>query len=52
MAESAVPTMILENRHTGERLALRRLKRGDEMCLEVNGSLPPHKEGQLNKRLG
>ena len=45
MAESGVPNMILENRHTGERLALRRLKRGDEVWLELKGSLPPHKEG-------
>ena len=37
--------MILENRHTGERLALRRLKRGDEVWLELKGSLPPHREG-------
>ena len=45
MAESGVPNMILKNRHTGERLALRRLKRGDEVWLELKGSLPPHREG-------
>ena len=45
MAESVVPNLILENRHTGERLALRRLKRGDEVWLELKGSLPPHREG-------
>ena len=45
MAESAVPNVILENRHTGERLAMRRVKRGDEVWLELKGSLPPHREG-------
>ena len=42
MAESGVPNMILENRH-GERLALRRMKRGDEVWLELKGSLPPRR---------
>ena len=37
--------MILENRHTGERLSLRRLRRGGEVWLELKGSLPPHREG-------
>ena len=45
MVESGVPNMILENRHTGERLAFRRLKRGDEVWLELKGSLPPHRDG-------
>jgi mannose-6-phosphate isomerase-like protein (cupin superfamily) len=39
------PSLILENRHTGERLVLRRVKRGDQVWLELKGSLPPHKEG-------
>ena len=30
--------MVLENRHTGERLALRRVERGDEVWLELKGS--------------
>ena len=37
--------MLLENRHTGERLAMRRVKRGDEVWLELKGSLPPKREG-------
>ena len=45
MAQSSVPNLILENRHTGERLALRRVRRGDEVWLELKGWLPPHKEG-------
>src|SRR5690348_13698517 len=35
----------LENRHTGERLALRRVERGDEIWLELKGSLPAHSQG-------
>jgi mannose-6-phosphate isomerase-like protein (cupin superfamily) len=38
-------TISLENRHTGERLTLRRVKRGNEIWLELRGSLPPHREG-------
>jgi hypothetical protein len=45
MAESGIRSLILENRHTGERLALRRVKRGDEVWLELKGSLPPHSAG-------
>ena len=45
MAGSGVPNLILENRHSGERLTLRRLKRGDEVWLEIKGSLPPHRQG-------
>ena len=37
--------LVLENRHTGERLALRRFEQGDEVWLELKGSLPPHQEG-------
>jgi mannose-6-phosphate isomerase-like protein (cupin superfamily) len=37
--------LLLENRHTGERLALRRVRRGDEVWLELKGSLPAHREG-------
>ena len=36
--------LIIEYRHTGERLALRRVKRGDEVWLELKGSLP-HRHG-------
>jgi mannose-6-phosphate isomerase-like protein (cupin superfamily) len=45
MAEGGVPGLILENRHTGERLALKRLQRGQEVWLELKGSLPPHRDG-------
>lgn len=38
-------TLVLENRHTGERLSLRRIRRGGEEWLELKGSLPPHREG-------
>jgi mannose-6-phosphate isomerase-like protein (cupin superfamily) len=34
-----------ENRHTGERLTLRRVKHGDDVWLELKGSLPPHRQG-------
>jgi len=45
MGENSGETIHLENRHTGERLALRRVKRGDEVWLELKGSLPAHAEG-------
>src|SRR5262245_35222379 len=45
MAYGGVRELIIENRHTGERLALRLVKRGDEVCLELTGSLPPHRQG-------
>ena len=45
MGYSGVRELIVENRHTGERLALRRIKRGDEVWLELKGSLPPHRQG-------
>lgn len=35
----------LENRHTGEVLELRRLRRNGEAVLELRGTLPPHREG-------
>ena len=37
--------LVLEDRHTGERLELRRVLIDGEMCLELRGSLPPHSEG-------
>jgi len=37
--------LILLNRHTGERLELRRVTMGGEVCLELRGSLPPGAEG-------
>ena len=45
MAESGIRELIIENRHNGERLAMRRIKRGDEVWLELKGSLPPHQQG-------
>lgn len=37
--------LVLVNRHTGERLALRRVRQGEDVWLELRGSLPPHREG-------
>jgi len=45
MAYSGVRELIIENRHTGERLAMRRVKRGDEVWLELKASLPAHRQG-------
>jgi len=35
----------LTSRHTGEQLRLRRIVRDGVMCLELKGSLPPHRDG-------
>lgn len=45
MTETARQSLILENRHTGERLSLRRITSRGQLCLELKGSLPPHREG-------
>lgn len=45
MNQNIAATLTLENRHTGERLALRRVLRDNEVWLELKGSLPPHSEG-------
>jgi quercetin dioxygenase-like cupin family protein len=37
--------VVLHNRHTGETLALRRIAHDGQVCLELKGTLPPHKEG-------
>ena len=37
--------LILQNRHTGERLELRRVARGGETWLAIHGMLPPHRQG-------
>ena len=37
--------IYLENRHTGELLSIRRVRRGDEVCLELKGSLPARSQG-------
>jgi mannose-6-phosphate isomerase-like protein (cupin superfamily) len=36
---------VLHNRHTGEHLALRRIVRDGQLCLELKGALPPRQEG-------
>ncbi|HET7212002.1 MAG TPA: cupin domain-containing protein [Terriglobia bacterium] len=45
MAEKIVGTISLANRHTGEQLSIRRVKQGDEVWLELQGTLPPHRDG-------
>ena len=45
MAYSGVHELIIENRHNGERLAMRRIKRGDEVWLELKGGVPAHRQG-------
>src|SRR5215472_3469085 len=35
----------LTNRHTGERLQIRRVVRDGSMCLELKGTLPPRQDG-------
>ena len=45
MAYSGVRELVIENRHNGERLAMRRVKRGDEVWLELKGSIPAHRQG-------
>jgi len=37
--------LVVENRHTHERLALRRVMRDGQLCLELKGTLPPRQEG-------
>ena len=37
--------LVIENKHTGERLELRRLRMDGQVCLELRGSLPPRSEG-------
>jgi mannose-6-phosphate isomerase-like protein (cupin superfamily) len=36
---------ILHNRHTGERLELRRVATNGQIWLSLKGSLPPHRQG-------
>jgi hypothetical protein len=38
-------SLVLLSRHTGERLALRRVVRDGETCLEIRGTLPPRQQG-------
>lgn len=41
----ATKALVLQNRHTGERLALRRLARDGQVWLELKGTLPPRQQG-------
>jgi mannose-6-phosphate isomerase-like protein (cupin superfamily) len=45
MTELRSRTISLENRHTGERLNLTRVRQGDEEWFELKGSLPGRTEG-------
>jgi mannose-6-phosphate isomerase-like protein (cupin superfamily) len=45
MVDPDETALVLENRHTGERLAIRRVKNGDEVWLELKGTLPPRQQG-------
>jgi len=40
-------SLILENRHTGERLELQRTIRNGQPSLIIRGTLPPHRQGPL-----
>jgi mannose-6-phosphate isomerase-like protein (cupin superfamily) len=44
-AERSRGWRTITNRHTGEQLHLRRLMHDGVMCLELRGTLPPHKDG-------
>jgi len=37
--------LTLKNRHSGERLHMRRVYRDGELCLELKGTLPPNQDG-------
>lgn len=37
--------LTLINRHTGEHLQMRRVRRDGEVCLQLRGTLPPNREG-------
>jgi mannose-6-phosphate isomerase-like protein (cupin superfamily) len=37
--------LLLQNRHTGEELELRRVVRGDQIWVALRGTLPPHRQG-------
>lgn len=44
-ADRAPAWRTLHNRHTGEHLQLRRVRRDGALCLELKGTLPPHRDG-------
>ena len=37
--------LTLINRHSGERLQMRRIRRDGELWLELQGTLPPNQDG-------
>jgi len=37
--------LVLHNRHTDERLELKRVRINGEVCLSLSASLPPHRDG-------
>lgn len=45
MSQHRPAALRLENRHTGEVLELLRRRHGDEVILELRGTLPPHRDG-------
>ena len=40
-----MPNLVLENRHTGEVLTIRRTINNGQPCLTLSGTLPPHSQG-------
>jgi quercetin dioxygenase-like cupin family protein len=44
-ADHSLGWRTLTNRHTGERLQLRRIVRDGATCLELKGTLPPRQDG-------
>jgi len=45
MPDSSNPQLVLQNRHTGERLTIAHIRRGDQVWFSLQGSQPPHREG-------
>ena len=45
VSRSSPESLVLEDRHTGERLELRRIPKDGEVWLELRVSLPPRREG-------
>ena len=43
--KQSMAPLILQNRHTGERLELRRVARNGEVWLAISGLAPPHRQG-------
>lgn len=42
---ASTDTLILNNRHTGEHLELRRVSDGGQSCFALKGSMPPNRQG-------